>query len=130
MSRASSILIFVVLTISIVTFYVSSTEAQRKDPFQTDQVSDFKAKILISEDKNTVKGYKLTGDIHVEPKATRVDEYQWINEVSLSKVYWPNGGYTTFSTCFLANMGQGSVECQSDNGDEEIYRIDFLNVIN
>jgi hypothetical protein len=83
-----------------------------------------KYKVIVSENKNTSKEYKLTADIdrHIHCDGPDCGSLAyWV-----STIYWPNGGYIEFDTDTCAIGIQHESECEDVDGKS--YSILMTNI--
>jgi hypothetical protein len=80
------------------------------DPFisAADQVQDFHLKARITENNHT---YTEPVIVHTNPCAGSL----CLSTIQLTRINWPDGGYTTFQGCNVSGWNQSPVYCQAAN---------------
>jgi len=73
--------------------------------------------VYLQPDGADAKNYRVKGDIE---RVSGDDSGQYM----LDKVYWPNGGYTTFSDCDITSTAKGNaVENCTVDGEDISYGV-------
>lgn len=102
--------------------------ATSDDPFQSIKSKEwvFDADVTTVA-ANPVETYPITARIHDEACAYRDNNDNCKNIVSVSRVNWPNGGYSTFDGCNLTGFNASMVICSATNGEHKNFGIVLKN---
>lgn len=132
----SEIFILCVAIMLVFVLWHHHTIEKRKNPFTTDlDGSTYTRQVILSE-PNASKEYRLKAHITALVNVEQVDEGAIKNEVSVDRVYWPNGGFTTFGVtdknlladpCVVDSYNVGyPVKCTASNGSGKTYDVELL----
>lgn len=100
------------------------------DPFATTKMTTFHYYVeAIDEDSNSDAVYTLPADVKSNSNSVPCEsDYGCDSGVNVTKIHWPNGGYTTFTSCSMVNFNfDDYIGCTATNGDHRDYGIKLTN---
>lgn len=118
----------IVLIVWLVGRWISTPNTTNPFLSSANKVQDFHLKATITEDTHS---YIEPVIVHTDPcsgfigssKAESEQDGLCLSTTQLTRINWPNGGYSTFKGCNVSGFSPDSTVCEASNGSHETYGV-------